>query len=68
MKQMIVHECREQIMTGSHRMGVSGQVKVDFLHRNDLGMPATGTTALHSEYRAERRLTQCKSGTMPEPG
>ncbi len=68
MKQVIVHERREQIVTGSHCMGVPGQVKIDVFHGNYLGMPATRASALHAEHRTQRRLSQGESRTMSEPG
>lgn len=58
MKQMIIEERREQIVTGSHRMGIPGQMKVDVFHRGELGMSSTGSSSLCPKHRAERWLPE----------
>ena len=47
-------------------MEVTGEVQVDLLHRKHLSVATTGSTALHTEARAERGLTQCDDRLMPE--
>ena len=67
MEQMIIEERGKQIMAGSHRVGIPGQVKVDICHRNDLGMAPTGPSSLHSKHRTERWLPESQRGSMPQP-
>ena len=39
-------------------MKIAGEMKVDRLHRNDLGIAAAGRAALHAETGTERGLAQ----------
>ena len=66
MEQVIVKEGGQQVVTGSHRMGIPGQMKVDILHRKDLSTPPTRTASLHPKYRTERGLPERKRGAMPK--
>ena len=45
-------------MRGRDRVKIAREVKVDILHRRDLGMAAAGRSALHAETRPEARLAQ----------
>ena len=47
-------------------MEVTSEVQVDLLHRKHLSVATTGSTALHTEARAERGLTQCDDRLMTE--
>ena len=46
---VIVDQGREQIISGTDRMQVAGEVEIDVLHRHHLGIAATGRAALHAE-------------------
>ena len=56
--QVIVDECRKQVVCGADRMEVAGEMQVDIRHRDDLRVAAARRAALHAEARAEARLTQ----------
>lgn len=47
-------------------MEVTGEVKVDVLHRHDLRIAAAGRAALHAETGAERRLAQRRHGLLAD--
>ena len=49
---------RQQVVGRADGVEVAGEVQVDVLHGNDLGVAAAGRTALDAEHRAERRLAQ----------
>ena len=57
---MVIHEGCEQIVSSSDGVHVAGEVQVDVLHRDHLGVSAAGCAALDSEHRTEGRLTQCQ--------
>ena len=46
-------------------MEVAGKVQVDLLHREHLGIAATGSSALDAEARPQRRFTQGHRGLLP---
>ena len=56
---MIVKQGRDHIVCRSNRVEVAREVQIYFLHRQYLGIAATGCTALHSETRAQRWFSQC---------
>ncbi len=58
MIDVIVDQRREQVVGERDRREVASEVEIDVLHRDDLCIAATGRTALHAEYRAERRFAQ----------
>ena len=55
---MVVDECRKQVVGKADGVEIAGEVEVDVLHGHDLRHAAAGRTALHAEDRAEARLTQ----------
>ena len=55
---MIVQQCSKQIVCGSDRMEVTGKVKVQILHGNDLGHTAARSSSLYAKAGTERRLSQ----------
>ena len=58
--QVRVDERREEVVRRRDRVQVAGEVQVEVLHRDDLGVAAAGGAALHAEHRPERRLTQAE--------
>ena len=62
---IIDHGC-QQIVRGSDRMEIAGEVEIDVFHGNDLRVSAAGSTALHSEDRAEGRLTKSDTDLFPD--
>ena len=64
--EMVVNHSAKQIVCGGDSMEVTCEVQVDILHRNDLRISSARSSALDSEYRAERRLTQSDNGVLSE--
>ena len=50
---MVVDYSAEQVVCGSNRVHIAGEVQVDILHGHNLRIPAAGRTALDAEYRAQ---------------
>ena len=55
---MIVEHGGKQVVRRAYRVKVTGEVEVDILHGNHLGISAAGGSALDSENRTEARLAQ----------
>ena len=51
---------REQVVRRPDRVDVAGEVQVQVLHRDDLGVAAARGAALDPEDRAERSLTEAE--------
>src|SRR6516165_444665 len=50
----------EQVVGGADGVDVAGEMQVDVLHRQGLGIAAAGGTALDAEARAKARLAQAQ--------
>ena len=55
---VVIQHGSEQVVGSTDGMEVAGEMKVDILHGDDLGVSAAGGTALDTEDRAERGLAQ----------
>ncbi len=55
---VIVDHRREQVVGGSDRVKIAGEMQVDRVHRDDLRIAAAGGAAFQPEAGAERRLAQ----------
>ena len=60
--QVIVQQRGEEVVGGSDDVEIAVKMKVDFLHRRDLGVAAAGSAALHSETGADRWFAQAQDG------
>ncbi len=58
MVNMVVDHCRQQIVGQRDRVEVAGEVQVDVLHRNNLGVTAACGAALDAKHGSQRRFTQ----------
>ena len=56
--EIVVQEGTNRVMSRSDGMEIAGEVQVDFLHRQHLGIATACSTALHAKAGAERWLTQ----------
>jgi hypothetical protein len=56
----------EEVVCGSDGVDVAREVKVEVLHRNDLGVAAPGGAALQAEDRTERGLPQAEDGSLAD--
>ena len=63
---VVVEECGEQVVCACDGVEVTGEMKVQILHRYDLRISAAGCAALDAEARSEGRLTQCDHGLLSE--
>ncbi len=60
MQDVRLERCGEQVVRGADRMDVAGEVEVQVLHRDDLGVATAGGAALDPEDGAERGLAQAE--------
>ena len=61
-----VEQRGEQVVGGSDRVDVAGEVKVQVLHRDHLSEPAAGGAALDAEHRPERGLAQAQQRLLAD--
>ena len=59
---VVVDHRREQVVGGSDGVKVAGEMEVDLLHRQDLGVAAAGGAAFLAEAGAEARFAQADHG------
>ena len=59
-----VEQRREQVVGRSDGVEVAGEVQVDVLHGDDLGVSAACGTALDAEHRAQAGLAQRNDGVL----
>ena len=57
---VVVKHRGDEVVRSTDGMEVAGEVQVDVLHGNDLGVTAASGTALDAEHGAQRRLTQAQ--------
>ena len=63
---IVVEQGTDGVVGRGHGMEVTGEVQVDFLHRQHLCIAATGSTSLDSETGSERRFPQGHGGLFPD--
>ena len=63
---MVIKHGGKQIVRRSDCMEITGKVKVQVLHRNDLCITAACSAALYTEARTERRLTKRNDSLLSE--
>jgi hypothetical protein len=63
---VVEHGCAE-VVGGTDGVKVAGEVEVDVLHGDHLGVPAARGAALDAKDRAQRRLAQAKHGVLAHP-
>src|SRR5205085_10912342 len=56
----------EEVVGGLYGVQVAVQVKVDLLHRDDLGVTAAGSAALYPEDRTHRRFADAERDVRPD--
>ena len=61
---VVVQHSRKQVVCRADGMEVAGEMKVDILHGNNLGITAAGCTALNAENGTERGLSKCYNGIL----
>ena len=63
---VVVQERSDHIVRRGDGVEVTGEVQVNLLHGKHLSVATTSSTALHTEARAERGLTQCDDRLITE--
>ena len=55
---MVIEHCGEKIVCRADSVEIAREMKVDVLHRNDLGVAAPRSTAFNAEHGAKRGLAE----------
>ena len=63
---VVVEQCSDSVVSRSDSVEVASEVQVNLVHRQHLGVATATRTALHSEYRTERRLTQSADSVLAD--
>ena len=66
LEQMVVEDGRAQVVGRGDGVDVAGEVEVDVLHGDHLGVAAAGRSALDAEARAQRGLAQRADGLLAD--
>ena len=64
---MVVQHGGQQVIGRADGVHIAGEMQVDVLHGNDLGIPAAGRAALDAEHRPEGRLPQGQHRLFAQP-
>ena len=59
---VVIQHRGEEVVRRAYGVEVAGEVEVDVLHGDDLGIAAAGRAALYAEHGPERGLAQCHDG------
>ena len=62
---IVVQQSGNHIMGRSNGMEIPGEMQVDFVHRQYLGVTTSCRTAFQTETRAERRFPQSHDVLFP---
>ncbi len=61
---VVVQHGGQQVVGRTDGMEVAGEVQIDILHRNDLGITATSCTTFHAETGSQAGLAQADRGFL----
>ena len=64
--QVVVDHGAQQVVGGGDGVHIAGEVQVDVLHGDHLGITAAGGAALHAEHGPQRRLPQGDDGVFSD--
>ena len=64
--QMVVDHGGQQVVSRTNGVEITGQVQVELLHRQHLGIPGASGTALDAEGRAHGGLTQSEHAALTD--
>ncbi len=64
---VVVHHGGQQVVGSADGVQVAGEVQVDVLHGDHLGIAAAGGAALDAEHRAQGRLAQGHKDVLAQP-
>ena len=65
--QVVVEHGGQEVVGQLDGVDVAGEVEVDVLHRDHLGVAAAGRPALHAEARSHRRLAEADGCPVADP-
>jgi hypothetical protein len=63
---VVIQHSRQQVIGGGDGMEISGKMKIQFIHRNHLGITAPGSSSLNAKTWTKRRLSQCDDRFLPQ--
>ena len=63
---VVVEHSGEQVVGSTDGVEVAGEVQVDVLHGDDLGIAAARSATLDAKHGAQRRLTQAEHGALAD--
>ena len=63
---VVVEHGGQEVVGQLDGVEIAGEVEVDVLHGDDLGIAAAGRPALHAEARPQRRLAQADRGLLAD--
>ena len=63
---VVVQQSGQQVVGRADGVEIAGEVKIDVLHGDDLGIAAAGGSALDAEHRPQRRLPQGGYGVFAD--
>ena len=61
---VVVKQCRQQVVGGTDSMKITGEMKIDILHRYDLGVAAASRSTLYAKAGPKARLAQTHHGLL----
>lgn len=61
---MVIDDCREQIVSRTDGMKIPGEMQVDIGHRNYLRITTACSTAFHAEAGSQAGFTQTDNGLL----
>ena len=68
LEDVVVHEGHQGVVRRGDGVEVAGEMQVDLVHGQHLGVAAAGGAALHAQDRAQRGLAQRDHDLVPGPG
>ena len=63
---VVVQHRGQEIVGQFDGVEIAGEMEVDVLHGDDLGVAAAGSAALHAEARPQRRLAEADAGLLAD--
>ncbi len=65
MHKASIERCGDQVMCSCNCVHISGEMEIEILHRDNLGVTSTGCASLDTEGGTLRRLANTRHRLMP---